>query len=504
MTVFLVGAGPGDPGLLTRRGAEVLARADLVVFDRLIDRALLALVPEGAECVDAGKRPSRGGAAGGMSQDEITELLVTEGRRGRTVVRLKGGDPFVLGRGGEEAAALRDAGVAFEVVPGVSSALAVPAAAGIPVTYRGLASSVTILTGHGGADGDPDAIDWSALGPGSGTLVVLMGVGNRAEIARRLRQAGRPGDTPVALIERGTTAAQRVVRTSLDELGSMDLEAPATIVVGPVAALDVGPSASGVLSGRTVVVTRAATQAAPLVEALSAAGARVVALPLIEIGGPSDDGASLRSAASSAGGYRWIMFTSANAVEAFVTHLRDGRDLAGVRLGAVGPETAAALARAGLVADLVPTEHRAEALAAALPAAAPGDRVLFPRAEGAGATLVDGLVARGYEVDQVDAYRTRRAARPPGERWDELAGADAVTFTSPSTLAAYFDLRRDGHPLPAPALAVCIGPVTAAAARRAGIARVVEAADASPAGLVAALADALGAPDPPETPSGAR
>ncbi len=233
MTVALVGAGPGDPGLLTLRGAELLAAADVVVYDRLISRELLDLAPSTAERIDVGKGPGQSGR-----QADINDLLVAHGRTGRRVVRLKGGDPFVFGRGGEEAEALRRAGIEVEVVPGVSSAFAAPAAAGIPVTHRTVSTSVTVVTGHAGDPSLP-GVDWDALGRLEGTLVVLMGMGARRAIAERLQAAGRAADTPVAVVHWGTTDRQQVVRTDLAHLADVDLPAPAAIVVGAVAGLDV-------------------------------------------------------------------------------------------------------------------------------------------------------------------------------------------------------------------------------------------------------------------------
>ena len=254
MTVYLVGAGPGDPELITRRGASLLARADVVVHDRLVPRALLDLAPAGALLLDVGKRPG-----GERRQDEINALLVEHGRAGRTVVRLKGGDPFVFGRGGEEAAALAAAGIAFEIVPGVTAAFAAPAYAGIPVTQRGMATSVTVVTGRVGEVG-AGGVDWEALARAGGTLVVLMGMEHRAEIARRLMAGGRSPREPVSVVQWGTTAAQRAVRTVLADLAAAEVGAPATIVVGPVAGLDLAWFVPGPLAGRRVVVTRARTQ----------------------------------------------------------------------------------------------------------------------------------------------------------------------------------------------------------------------------------------------------
>ncbi len=235
MSVALIGAGPGDPGLLTVRGAELLGRADVVIYDRLIGHELLELAPPGAELIDVGKSPGTSAL-----QAEINARLIEYGRSGRQVVRLKGGDPFVFGRGGEEAEALRSAGVEYEVVPGVSSAFAAPAAAGIPVTHRGLASSVTVVTGHVGEGSATERVDWDALGRAGGTLVVLMGMSGRGRIADELLASGRPADTPVAVVHWGTTARQRVVRSTLSELAAVDLPAPAVIVIGPVAGLELG------------------------------------------------------------------------------------------------------------------------------------------------------------------------------------------------------------------------------------------------------------------------
>jgi uroporphyrin-III C-methyltransferase len=240
VTVSLVGAGPGDPGLFTRRGAELLARADVVVYDRLIGRELLDLAPPHAQMVDVGKTPGEA-----SRQTDINALLIEHGRAGRQVVRLKGGDPFVFGRGGEEAEALRNAGIEYEVVPGVSSAFAAPAAAGIPVTHRSLSTSVTVVTGRVGDPSAPGGVDWLSLGRAGGTLVILMGMSQRAEIAEQLARGGRAADTPVAVVYWGTTPHQQVERTTLGDLASVDLPAPSVIVVGPVAALDVGSTSLG-------------------------------------------------------------------------------------------------------------------------------------------------------------------------------------------------------------------------------------------------------------------
>lgn len=510
MTVHLVGAGPGDPGLLTRRGAELLARADVVVYDRLVDPSLLLLAPPGALLVDVGKVPGGATRTAPDRQGEINRLLVEHGRAGRTVVRLKGGDPFLFGRGGEEAEALRDAGVDWEVVPGVTSAIAAPAYAGVPVTHRGLSTSVTIVTGHAGDPSAPGGVDWEALGRAGGTLVVLMGMATREEIARRLIGAGRAGTTPVVVVEWGTTGAQRVDRTTLERLPDVGLGSPAVIVVGAVAGLDLSRGAPGApgaggargarpLSGRSVVVTRPREAPGTLAAALSTAGARVVDLPVVEVAPPSAaEAAALAEAAAGLPGYRWVAFTSANAVHRLVPLARDARAFGGVGLAAVGEGTAAALSGYHLAADLVPGaggRGGGRALADAFPpAGGPGERVLFPCAAGARRTVPDGLRAKGWVVDEVVAYRTVPAPPPPDRVVAVLERAWAVTFASPSAVDAYLGLRTcGGHRLPVPPVVACIGPTTAAAARAAGLAVAVEAPVPSADALVGALAGALGA-----------
>ncbi|HEX2273275.1 MAG TPA: uroporphyrinogen-III C-methyltransferase, partial [Acidimicrobiales bacterium] len=348
MTVYLVGAGPGDPGLVTVRGAEVLRTADVVVHDRLAEPSLLDLAPVGAERIDVGKSP---GAP--IPQDRINALLVERGRAGQEVVRLKGGDPFVFGRGGEEAEALRAAGVPFEVVPGVTSAVAVPAYAGVPVTHRGLSTSFTVVTGHRRHAAD-DPVDWDAVARAAGTIVVLMGVAHRAELARDLMSGGLPPETPVAAVRWGTRPGQRTVRTTLDRLHEVELEPPVTLVVGKVAALDLAWFETRPLFGRRVVVTRARAQASGLADRLRALGAEVVPVPTIEIADPSDGGMALAGAAARVRDYHWVAFTSANAVERFFARLHDARALGDTQVAAVGPATADALSARGVVADLVP------------------------------------------------------------------------------------------------------------------------------------------------------
>ena len=482
MTVYLVGAGPGDPGLLTVRGAEVLARADVVVHDRLSEATLLDLAPPRAERIDVGKRPG-----GPVDQESINDLLVSRGGAGLEVVRLKGGDPFVFGRGGEEALALLEAGVAFEVVPGVSAAVAVPAYAGVPVTHRGLSTSFTVLTGHS-RHGTDRPTDWEALGRAGGTIVVLMGVAHRAEFVPRLMEGGLAPDTPVLAVRWGTRPGQRSVRTTLARLPDAHLEPPVTIVIGQVAGLDLGWFECRPLFGRTVVVTRARHQAPELVRRLEAEGAGVLVVPTISIAGPADGGAALDRALAHLRSYAWVVFTSANAVDRVLARVRDARAFGSCRIAAIGPGTAEALAHHRLVADLVPARSVAEGLLEVFPdPSGPGAAVLLPRAAVARDVLPDGLRAGGWEVEVVEAYRTEVVAPPPSVR-DEVAAADAVVFASASSVTGYV-AAADPHRLPP--VVVCIGPVTADAARQAGVTVTAVATRTTLDGLVATLVEAL-------------
>jgi uroporphyrinogen III methyltransferase/synthase len=478
MTVYLVGAGPGDPGLLTQRGAELLGRADVVVYDRLSEDSLLELCRPGAELVYMGKDPG-----GPLQQEQINALLAERGRAGLEVVRLKGGDPFVFGRGGEEAEALIAAGVPFEVVPGVTSAIAVPAYAGIPVTQRGVSSSFTVVTGHSRQAIERE-VDWEAIARTADTLVVLMGVAHRAEIAKRLMDGGLPASTPVACVSTGTRPDQVTLRTTLDRLGDAEMHPPTVIVVGQVAGLDFGWFERRPLFGLTIVVTRAREQASSLATRLEALGAQVVQLPTIEIADPSDGGAALARAAAEVRTYDWVVFTSANAVERFVGRLRDGRAFGQAQLAAIGPGTADALRRRNLEPDLVPARAVGEALVAAFPAPpAGGGRVLLPRAAAARDVVPDGLTAAGWTVDVVEAYRTVPAV-PSAQAIARATVADAITFTSASTVARFLEAAgREALPR----LVVCIGPITAQAARDAGVDVDVVAEEHSIDGLVAAL-----------------
>ena len=487
MTVYLVGAGPGDPGLLTVRGAELLARADVVVHDRLASAALLDLAPPDAERIDVGKAPGRVA----MVQGDIDRLLVERGATGATVVRLKGGDPFVFGRGGEEAEALRAAGVPFEVVPGVTSAIAAPAYAGIPVTHRGLSTHVTIVTGHEDpAKGTTDT-DWHALARAGGTLVVLMGAGRLEAIVQALLEGGRAPDTPVAAVRWGTHPEQRTIRSTLDGIASAGVESPSAIVIGAVAALDLAWFETRPLFGRRVVVTRAREQASGLRARLVELGAEVIELPAIET-------RPLDFELPDLDRYGWLVLTSANGAGAFFErglHARglDARALAGVRVAVIGPGTAAAVERFGVRADLVPERFVAESLVAAFPPPrAPGERVLLARAEQARDVLPEGLTRLGYEVDVVPVYRTVTAEPDPDDLERVRRGAvDAVTFTSSSTVQNFCRIVGPFPTGEAGPAVVSIGPVTSAAANEAGLTVTVEADPHDIDGLVAAVLGAL-------------
>lgn len=492
--VYLVGAGPGDPGLMTLRGAELLASADVVVHDRLTGPGLLSLARPGAELVDVGKEADdRGDQAG------INRLLVDRATQGYQVVRLKGGDPFVFGRGGEEAMALATAGVPFEVVPGVTSAIAAPAYAGVPVTHRGMVTSFTVVAGHTGSLG-PDSTNWEALAAAGGTIVVLMGAAHRAQVAERLMAGGRPATTPVLAVTWATQPEQSCVRTTLGALAAAQVAPPATIVIGEVAGLDLGGrTAAGArrpLWGRTVVVTRAAHQAPELSRGLRQAGARVVELPVIEVVAPPDGGSSLREAVGRVAGgtYAWVVFSSANAVDHFFALVPDARIMRDSLVAAVGPATAGALRRARIVPDLVPANHRSLGLVEAFPrppgGGGPKAAVLLPQAAEARPELSAGLAALGWDVDTVSAYATR-PLDVPAEALRRAGEADAICFASPSAVASFVS-QAAASGAAVPPVVVCIGPVTAAAATSRGLDVTSEASEQSVEGLVGALVAALG------------
>ena len=533
--------------MLTLRGAEVLAGADVVVYDRLSVGAVLDMAPAGAERVNVGKLPGQPR----MPQEEINQLLVEHGMAGRNVVRLKGGDPLVFARGGEEAAALAAAGVDFEIIPGITSAFAAPAYAGIPVTLRHSSTSVTVITGHEAPE-TRSSVNWEAAAKLGGTLVILMGVARWDFIAERLLTAGMSPDTPAAAVCWGTRPNQRTIRASLATLGEHDLEAPSVIVVGEVAAEELEWFETRPLFGKRVVVTRPENQQSSysdtpanqqpslsyssanqgsslgdmlasfgrtagqrnqnlsLGDMLARAGAQPVSVPLIEIVEASDGGAALRAAAGCLGDYDWVILTSANGARALLAAINDARDFGKAKVAAIGPATAEVLMAANIRPDLVPSSYIAEALLEELLGAAASTangetamggtsrpRVLIARAAVARDVLPEGLLEAGWEVDVVEAYRTEGIEVSEASR-AEIVSSDVITFASPSAVEQFAkaglvsDVTIADVPNP---IVACIGPVTAAAARRLGLEVTVEAAEHTASGLVAALEDYFANPD---------
>lgn len=501
--VFLVGAGPGDPGLLTLRGAALLKSADVVVLDALVDRRLLDHCRKGATVIDAGKR---GHGRVLMRQGEINRLLVRRARAGERVVRLKGGDPYLFGRGGEEAEFLARARVPFEVVPGVSSLGAVPASAGIPLTHRGLASTVTVVTGHG-SDPNPylresrrerdvrraPPVAWDRI-PRDGTLVVLMGLGRLPEIVRELRRAGWPADTPAAVIASGTLPVQRSVRGALADIAgrarAAGLRPPATVVFGRVVSLAAGLNwfERRPLFGWTVLVTRAEGQSSGLKDLLEEQGARVVDAPAIKID-PLPLPADVRRALRHLTDFDGVLFTSANAVRAAAAHL-PGPWPASVPVYAVGPKTAEAIRRAGWRVARVAAEFRAEGLARVLGKKLRGKTYLFPRAARGRDLLIDFLSKAGARTLLWPVYRTRLLPPTADLRARLRRGEfNAVTFTSSSTVHGLLGRMPRGERarIFKKTRAASIGPLTTAALRSLGVRPAVTAPGATVESLVGAL-----------------
>lgn len=493
--VYLVGAGPGDPRLITVRGVECLKAAEVVVYDRLASPDLLAYAPESAERVFVGKGPRQHT----MSQDEINALLVERGLAGRIVVRLKGGDPYVFGRGGEEAIALESAGVPFEVVPGITSAIAGPSFAGIPVTHRQVASSFAVVTGHEDPAKPETAIRWAGLANGPDTLIFLMGVENLEPIVANLRKHGRPAEQPAAAIRWATTPDQTVVAGTLGDIvervRAADLRPPAVLVVGDVVGLrDALDWRSRLpLAGLRVLVTRARQQASALSVRLVELGAVPLEYPTIEIQ-PSDDPAPFDAAIREVGQFGWLVFTSTNGVDAFwerlLTSGQDSRALAPCKVCAIGPSTAAALASRGITADWLPEEFVTGSILDGFRAYdLRGARVLLARADIAPPLLADGLKEQGAQVTEVTAYRTV----PSPESRERLLAAlerravDVVTLTSSSTARNLVDGIGGRLDLLEGLTIASIGPVTSRTARDLGLTVDVEASIHTIPGLIDAL-----------------
>jgi uroporphyrinogen III methyltransferase/synthase len=496
--VALVGAGPGDPGLLTLRAHELLRSADVLLYDALAADAIVAIAPPACERIFVGKRA----AEHAMPQREIEELMVRKARAGKRVVRLKGGDPFVFGRGGEEAQTLRRAGVAFEIVPGISSAIAAPAYAGIPVTHRAHNTAFTVATGHEDPNKTESTLDFAKLADPHRTLVFLMGAGNLREIARRLVSHGLPDATPVAIVQDGTRPTQRTLVGSLssiaDDAQRCGIGAPAVVVIGGVVALrdEIAWFDTGPLFAKRVLVTRAGHQSESLALALQAMGAEPIVAPTIAIGPPDDRHAADR-AIDDLATYQWVVFTSQNGVDAFferlTSHDADARYLGSVKVAAIGARTAERLQHYGVRADVMPSEFVSEEMARTLiEASRTNDRVLIFRAQEARDVLPQMLADAGLVATVVPAYKTSIPSDP--EFASKVRRADVLTFTSASTVRGCVELLGgNAHAIDATRgkLVACIGPITAQAARDAGLDVDVVASAYTTAGLLDALVSHL-------------
>ena len=493
--VYIVGAGPGDRKLITLKGVECLQRADVVIYDLLLNDALLEHCPAHTEKIQAPDPRIRT-----TRQDELNHLLVEHARVGKTVVRLKGGDPYIFGRGGEEAVALTEAGIPFEVVPGITSAIAASAYAGIPVTHRDYASSVAFVTGHSAALRSDSNINWAHLATAVDTLVVYMGVAHLRQIVERLTTHGRDPQTPVSLVRVGTTPQQQVVQGTLTDIvqkvEAVQLKSPAIIVVGEVNRLrqqlrwfDTKP-----LFGKRILVTRARAQASDFADLLEANGAEVIQFPTIKI--QPIEGANIRSSNE----YDWVIFTSVNAVEIFYERLRengkDARALGGSSICAVGAKTVEALNRIGIHPDFVPSHSRGSAIATEIGDVS-GKKILLPRAKIATADLPNGLHEKGAQVDDVPLYDTLKVANDGDRRRDEIeadllnGSIDCVTFTSSSTVTNFLEMFPTHAPtdLLANAKIAVIGPTTQKTALARDVRVDVVAKEASVESLVEAIVE---------------
>ncbi|CAH1225290.1 Siroheme synthase [Paenibacillus auburnensis] len=501
--VYLVGAGPGDAKLITVKGLECIQKADVLVYDRLASPRLLKHMKPGGQKIYVGKLPDRHT----MKQEEINQLLVDLALEGKTVVRLKGGDPTIFGRVGEEAELLRRHGIYYEIVPGITSAISVPAYAGIPVTHRDYASSLSIITGHESPDKLDRSIHWDKVTNATGTLVFLMGVAKIGYISDQLIKHGRPPETPVALVRWGTRADQETLVGTLadieDKVKAADFQPPAVIVVGDVVLqrkqlqwVEALP-----LFGKRIVVTRARSQASELVDRIEELGGEPYEFPVIEtvMQENAEKKAAIASALGALEAYDWVFFTSANGVEFFWRHLAelkvDIRGLHRAKIGAVGPATAAALAERGLMAEELPARFQAEGLLEAFgPRLEPGQKVLLPRGDLAREWLPDKLRELGLEVTEVDTYETVVTGEDDIEliRLLEEKRIHAITFTSSSTVRNFISiLERMGLEDPLQLLAgvtiACIGPVTEETAVEAGLTPGLLPEEATIEGLVQEL-----------------
>jgi uroporphyrinogen III methyltransferase/synthase len=495
--VYLIGAGPGDPGLLTIKAREVLEKAEVVIYDRLVGPEILAMANSAAEFIYVGKISGRHA----LPQGEINQLLVEKAAAGKRVARLKGGDPFLYGRGGEEALYLREHGLDFEIIPGITSAIAVPAYAGIPVTHRDATSSFAVITGHEKPEKTTSSIQWDKISTGIGTLVFLMGVENLHTICRELINNGRDPSTPIALIRWGTLPQQQVVSGTLEDIvqkvEAAAFQPPAVTIVGEVVQLrqELRWVENKPLWGKRVIVTRARAQASELVERLRAAGAQTIECPSILIQKQIDRGA-MQNALKNLEYYDWLIFTSVNGVDIFLEEMfacgLDIRDLKGIRLVAIGPATRARLEKYGLRVEITPEEYRAEGILEELhKSITPGQWVLLPRAAGARNILPETFKAWGVYMHEVTLYQAVPAQTAGISIVDDILNGDFdyLTFTSSSTVTNFAKMiGEDKVPSVAGLVKVaCIGPVTAATARNLGFTVDVLAREYTIDGLVQAL-----------------
>ncbi len=501
--VYLIGAGPGDPELITVKGRRFLEKADVVVYDYLASPKLLSHAPEEAEFVYVGKK---GHGLHARTQEEINQLLVDRARAGKRVVRLKGGDPFIFGRGGEEIEELVAAGIEFEVVPGVTSATAAATYAGVPITHRRYTSSVAFITGHEDPTKPTSNVDWQKIATGIGTLVFYMGIKNLPHITRKLIENGRDPATPVVVVRWASTPEQRSVEGTLADIAEVvrknDIRPPALVVVGEVVQLRrvINWFEKKPLFGKTVMVTRTREQASDLVAGLEEAGAACIEWPTIAIG-PPDSWEPLDRHLGKLSSFDWILFTSINAIHCFFGRLRekglDSRALAGPRIGVVGATTAEVLRGYGIEADLVPTEFTGEGLAAALVAeGVQGCKVLIPRALKAREILPDTLRQAGAEVEVAPVYQNVRPPAKSQELRDLFADGrvDVITFTSSSTVTNFCHMlgiedEAERARLLAGVTVACIGPVTARTARRQGLTVHVQPDTYTIPALIASIVD---------------
>ena len=496
--VFLVGAGPGDYRLLTLKACDCLKIADTVVYDRLADKRILQYASNKAELIYVGKASSQHT----MTQDKICQLLVDLAKAGKTVVRLKGGDPFVFGRGGEEALLLQENDLPFEIVPGVTSAISVPAYAGIPVTHRGVAASFSVITGHEDPTKEASDINWKSLATATDTLVFLMGVANLSTIAAQLINNGRKADTPVAIIRWGTKPGQKVWISTLAAVADMaqreGIKPPCIILVGEVVKLRQSLTwfdnvAMKPLFGKRVLVTRARTQASKLTAALEEMGAECIEAPVIAVADPRDGYQELDGAIDRLAEYQWIIFTSTNGVEHFWSRLeykkRDARALYGKKVCAIGAATAQVLAEHGIRADVVPARYQAEGIVEALKnELAAGDNILIPRAAVARELLPAALSATGANVDVVPAYETIMGDLAADDLNEQLkkGDIDVITFTSSSTVVNLLKIVPSVELLKNVRLAA-IGPVTAETMGKYGLRADIVAEEYTIEGLVESI-----------------